>query len=109
MIAIRFERKGGKIFFFESKGHAGFAEEGEDIVCAAVSALSINAVNSLQAFTDDSFTVDQGDGYLAIRFDDAGLSEPSHEACLLMESLALGLQSIEESYGRQYLNVTFEE
>ncbi len=35
--------------------HAGYAEEGQDIVCAAVSVLMINTVNSLDAFTDDKF------------------------------------------------------
>ena len=34
------------IWILMSKGHAGYAEEGQDIVCAAVSALVINTVNS---------------------------------------------------------------
>ena len=31
------------------KGHAGYAEEGEDIICAAVSALAISFYNYFQA------------------------------------------------------------
>ena len=37
------------------EGHAGFAAYGNDIVCAAVSALVINTVNSIEAFTEDTF------------------------------------------------------
>ena len=43
---------------FRVSGHAGYGEQGEDIVCAAISALVINAVNSIEAFTEDDFTVD---------------------------------------------------
>ena len=106
MISIRFERSHGCLVFFESKGHAEFEEEGLDIVCAAVSALSINAANSLEAFTDDTFTVDVGeDGYLSIRLPEV----PSKEAQLLMESLALGLQAVEKDYGSQYVQVLIQE
>jgi uncharacterized protein YsxB (DUF464 family) len=104
MISIRFERSKGQLCFFESKGHALFQEEGLDIVCAAVSALSINTANSLEALTEDDFTVDQGEGYLSIR-----LSSPSKEASLLMESLALGLKAVEEAYGRKYVRVLIQE
>ena len=38
---------------FDMEGHAGYAEAGEDIVCAGVSALVINALNSIERFTDD--------------------------------------------------------
>ena len=32
----------------ELNGHAGYGEEGYDIVCAAVSALALNTVNSIE-------------------------------------------------------------
>ncbi len=51
-----------------SKGHAGYAEEGQDIVCAAVSALIITTVNSLEKFTDDKFDVQEKDGFVSIHF-----------------------------------------
>ena len=37
------------------QGHAGYAEPGQDIVCAAVSALVINTINAIEAFTEDDF------------------------------------------------------
>ena len=37
------------------EGHAGYADEGEDIICAAVSALALNFFNSVVAFSEDFF------------------------------------------------------
>ena len=38
---------------FKAHGHAGFSEEGQDIVCAAVSVLTINTLNAIEKFADD--------------------------------------------------------
>ena len=46
---------------FRSEGHAGYAEEGYDIICAAVSVLSVNLVNSIEEFTEDGMDVTSGD------------------------------------------------
>ncbi|MFR1298730.1 MAG: ribosomal-processing cysteine protease Prp [Blautia massiliensis (ex Durand et al. 2017)] len=54
MITIKVRKKNGSYEEFISKGHAGYAEAGQDIVCAAVSALIITTVNSLEKFTDDT-------------------------------------------------------
>ena len=53
MINITVKKRKGSYLDFLSKGHAGYAEEGQDIVCAAVSALIITTVNSLDAFTEE--------------------------------------------------------
>mgnify|MGYP003303931261 CR=1 FL=1 len=36
MTTITFRSEGGRIIGFDSQGHSGYAEEGEDIVCAAI-------------------------------------------------------------------------
>ena len=38
---------------FDMSGHAGYDDIGKDIVCAAVSVLVINTLNSIERFTDD--------------------------------------------------------
>ena len=63
MITITVKKRNGNYLEFVSKGHAGYAEEGQDIVCAAVSVLVINTVNSLETFTDDQFEVQEEDVY----------------------------------------------
>ena len=76
------------------QGHAGYAESGSDIVCAAASVLAQNAVNSIEQFTEDTFTVDVNEDLGELYFKiDAGYS---HETELLLNSLILGLQGIEE-------------
>ena len=54
---------------FRSSGHAGYAEEGSDIICAAVSALTVNAINSIDELTDDAADVRQDEGYLELRLE----------------------------------------
>ena len=68
MITIKVRKKNGSYEEFISKGHAGYAEAGQDIVCAAVSALIITTVNSLEKFTDDKFDVQEEDGFVSIHF-----------------------------------------
>ncbi len=43
----------GSMLGFKAHGHAGFSEEGQDIVCAAVSVLTINTLNAIEKFADD--------------------------------------------------------
>ena len=73
------------------KGHAGYAEEGEDIICAAVSGFEGTA------------------GQEDIQFDFRFTSDISPESQLLMNSLVLGLQNIENDYGKSYINIRFKE
>ena len=39
MTEVIFHTEASRIVGFEAKGHSGYAEEGEDIVCAAISAV----------------------------------------------------------------------
>ena len=44
MVTAKFTQKDGKLVAFDVSGHAGFANAGEDIVCAGVSsALQLTA------------------------------------------------------------------
>ncbi|MBR2766191.1 MAG: ribosomal-processing cysteine protease Prp [Blautia sp.] len=105
MIAVTVKKAAGRYISFRSEGHAGYADEGYDIICAAVSALTVSTVNSLEAFTSDRITVKEHDGFVDLRFP----PEQSDEARLLMDSLVLGLTGIEESYGSEYLKVDVRE
>ena len=103
---ILFRDAEGRYTGFEVKGHSGYAEAGSDIVCAAVSALVINFVNSLDELTDDHYQIDvnQEDAEIDVVFTE----ELSEEGSLLLRSLILGLTSVEEEHG-QYLDVIFKE
>ncbi len=91
----------GKIIGFRCLGHAGFAESGRDIICAAVSALVINTMNSIEHFTSDTFDLkeDEKKGQIDFKI----VSDLSNESDLLLNSLFLGLQGIQEDYGQEYI------
>ncbi len=88
---------------FLAKGHAGFDAYGKDIVCAAVSAMIINTINSIEAFTEDAFKTEADKESGQIEFE--LVSDVSRESELLLKSLALGLQGIEEQYGNQFIKL----
>ena len=87
------------------KGHAGYAEEGSDIICSAVSVLAINAVNSIEAFTDDRFAVRQDDGFLELILE----GNISEKTILLLDSMILGLKEIQTQYGNEFIRLKFKE
>ena len=97
----------GKYAGFNTSGHAEYSE-GPDIVCAACSVLVINTINAIETFTDDLFHVssNQETGEIRFRFE----SVPAERSTLLIDSLVLGLQSMEESseYG-PYIDVIIRE
>ena len=102
MITIEIRKSGNEYIGFLSKGHAGYAEEGYDIICAAVSVLTVNTINSIEKFTDDAFKAEAADGMVRWKFTEIPLSK---EANLLMDSLVLGLKDIQENYGKKYIKI----
>ena len=104
MICITVTESDGEYISVESNGHAGYAEEGQDIICAAVSALIVNTVNSVETLTEDLIISEAGDGYVYFSFPN-GYSEST---ALLVKSLLLGLESIRRDYGAQYLEIAFK-
>lgn len=81
-------------------GHAGYAERGKDIVCAAVSALVQGLMHSLNALTDDIFSYDACEGYAKLEYDNL-----SEQGKLLIDSFFIAVTDIQEAYGSQYVTV----
>lgn len=94
---------------FWMKGHAEYAEPGEDIVCAGVSALVINTINSIEAFTEDVFADDVQKQEEDVVFFAISSSPVSEKSKLLLDSLILGLKGIEEDYGKQFIKLTLAD
>ncbi len=103
-----YKNKSGEYLKFTCDGHAGYADYGKDIVCAAISILVINTVNSLEEITKEAIQVnaDEEAGRISCTF----LRQPLKEtSAALMDSLILGLCQIEAQYGKQHCKLTFEE
>jgi uncharacterized protein YsxB (DUF464 family) len=108
MIQSTFKRDNdGDLISVELTGHAMSGDYGHDIVCAGVSALAINAINSLEALSGVQPLVDVDEvegGYLYIEINPSGTAEQMNITQLMLESFLLGMTSIEEEYG-QYVKV----
>ena len=102
-----FRNKNQEILGFECVGHAGFAKFGQDIVCAGISILVQNTINSIQVYTEEGFSceADEKSGDIRFHFSDI----PEHDAALLINSMILGLQGIQSSYGKKFLRLQFKE
>ena len=99
MIRIIIERgHDGFIRSFSVKGHADFAEHGKDIVCAGVSTVTVGTVNAAEALLGIVLECKMTDGFLKASVP-SGLDGGKPEKLqLLLESMVVMLQSIEESY-----------
>jgi uncharacterized protein YsxB (DUF464 family) len=107
MIKITFYSKNDNFIGYAVSGHAMYSEYGEDIVCASISVLSINTANSIEKYTQDKFEhVDCEDkAYMSFVM----TSSVSSETLLLLKSMYLGVKSIEEEYGNEYIHLEIEE
>ena len=93
---------------FYCMGHADFAEEGQpDILCAAVSVLVTNTINSLEVLAKEKITyaTNEETGFIRCEF----LEKIQEKSAFLLDSLVFGLQTLEQAYGKKYLQVKFEE
>lgn len=85
---------------FKVQGHSGFAEEGTDIVCAAVSSAAIMAVNTITEILGEKDTSKVKDGFL--QFEASG--KPARD---IIMGLKLHLEGLSEEYP-DYVTVTTE-
>lgn len=81
-------------------GHAGYAETGNDIVCAAVSALAQNLVQSIDAFTQDQISYQMREGHIGIQYKNL-----SDQGKLLVDSFFIGICAVANTYGENYVHV----
>ena len=88
-------------------GHAGYGDSGSDIICSAVSILAYTLANSIETYTDVKFNchIDEESGDFLFSFVD----DYDDGALLLLNSCILGIKSIKDEYGSQYINITDQE
>ena len=107
MTSITVIKEDNRIVAFTCNGHAGYAKESEDIVCAAISMLVINTINSIDTLTKTVPLVetDEKSGYIHCSFED----DVTDDAALLLDAMLLGLSQIKEQYGTKYIDVKIKE
>jgi uncharacterized protein YsxB (DUF464 family) len=78
---------------FTSVGHAEYDEEGYDIVCAGVSAVTQTALVGLLHFQEDAVVYEVKKGRLAV-----SLKVVSEKSNVILETMVLGLEEMARQY-----------
>ena len=92
---------------FSCNGHAGYDDAGKDVVCAAISMLVINTINSIDSLTDCKFDIDSDEkkGIINVHF----TGSVSKDAALLLDAMVLGIDTVSKDYGKSYVKLKFKE
>jgi len=105
MITIKVTRNdNNEITGFSLNGHAGYSENGKDIVCAAVSAVTNMAIIGLSEKLKLNIKFKRNDGgYLKVELPDDISTDNMRLAQFLLESLVTEYLDIEASFGKYVL------
>ena len=110
MITIRFRKTNDKYLSFEVDGHAEFADPGEDIVCAGVSAIAfmgINALTEVAKIPEPIFEIgDDGYAYCELPMDLT--RDQKEKSQTIFETVFVGFHGIELTYS-DYIKIIIEE
>lgn len=103
-VITRQDEKG--ICGFQASGHAGYADEGSDIVCAAVSVLLTTCVNAMEQIAGvKPEAVQAKKAPLMLISMPKDLSpQKEHDARIILRSTELGLKDVAMQYP-QYLKI----
>ena len=100
MTTVTFRSEGGRITGFEMEGHSGFAPQGEDLVCAALTSAvrltecTVNDVLGLAA----SVKVRERDASVSLRLP-GGLAPAAESACqALLTGLMVYFTELHDEY-----------
>ena len=98
MTTISFRMEGERVAGFTAQGHSGYAQEGSDIVCAAVT----SAIRMVECAVNDILGLEASvkvrDDTITLKLP-GGLSESSEHTCqTLLTALMLYLTELHEEY-----------
>ena len=94
MIAVSVREDGIKV-----SGHANYAEDGKDIVCAGVTALTQTLIRSLEELVGDEVEYEISPGRIDIHYGDL-----SEEGKLLVDSFFIGICQIASEFS-EHVNI----
>ena len=68
MTKIIFYRSNGVFWGFEEQGHTGYADAGEDILCSALSAMTMLIINTIEVSyaSEVDYDIDDGDTRITV-------------------------------------------
>ena len=100
MIKITFYKNKNFLIGFEISGHSGYAEEGKDIVCSAVSSMAQMAVVGLIQVQNLKLNVKKNvkEGYLLCKFSKNIKENEMLKAQDMLETLKISLDDVVQDY-----------
>ena len=98
MIEVKVQSIEDVISLIEVRGHADSAPKGEDLVCAAVSAIITGGCNAIHEV--NKFSIKLEDGYALIK----AKGNITRADALVLETIVKQLETIEDSYP-QYIRI----
>lgn len=102
MIEVTFVRRAAdrRIVSFAVEGHAQYAKPGKDIVCAGVSSVTVGTVNAIESLAGVQLPAAMKSGWLSSDIPEQADKAADEKVQLLLESMAVMLDTIAQSYGK---------
>ncbi|MDD4722136.1 MAG: ribosomal-processing cysteine protease Prp [Acidaminococcaceae bacterium] len=98
MIRIDMEKNlNGFIVGYTVNGHAGFAPEGQDIICSAVSTLTMVAINGLEEHLHREVSYEISDGHMQVELKQT----PDDLSQAILATMEIGLKDLAEQYPKR--------
>ena len=115
MTKVIFYRRDGIFYGFEEHGHTGYADSGNDILCAALSAMTMLLLNTIEvAYASDvEYTISEGTADITVKapcaLPDSGAEENKRYAVAgLFMGYYYQLSDLTEEY-YDYLDVEIQD
>ena len=115
MTTVCFYKTNGIYYGFEEQGHTGYGESGDDVLCAALSAMTMLIINSIEVCYDSNvdYTIDEETTDISVKCKSALAQYEKDEkkrfaASGLIEGYFHQLNDLIEEYD-EFLDVDIEE
>lgn len=95
MIDVYIRKSGDHYMEFHVEGHAGYAEMGKDIVCSAVSALTVTLENALGQLLDATIMEKR---YVGDSNPRIFIFAPNNKTDLLIGMYKIGIEGVQEAF-----------
>lgn len=110
MIKVKISKKNKSIKALEIRGHAEYAEHGKDIVCAAVSFLAFNTIDTFTDLLDmkNDISYEVGKNVIRLQVKEGLAPEKERDSQLILNKFELGMKSLLAEYG-DFVRVDYME
>ncbi|WP_416326091.1 ribosomal-processing cysteine protease Prp [[Eubacterium] hominis] len=103
MVKVTVLHQHQKIVHMTICGHAGYADKGQDLVCAGVSSIAIGMMNALDQMEPDTCDLSMKDADVEIQ-----VNKVTEGNQLLLRGMIIQLQTLKETY-KKYVQINEQE